>query len=130
MVQNEKVEVVRRAFEAFNSRNLEAMLETVGPEIEFPPVTRVLADKDKPRQGHSGIRTYFRDVSQRWRELRVTALRYVEFGDHVAVYGRVQGHAADGTTVDSPADWIWQVLDRKIVWGCVYAKRDEAPPAV
>jgi ketosteroid isomerase-like protein len=130
MSENENIELVRRAFEAFNARDLEALLEAVHSEIEFLPVTRALANEGRPYRGHDGIRKYFRDVAEVWQELRVTPRTYVELGDHVAAYGRVYGRATDGTVVDSPADWIWTIRDRKILWACVYAKRDEALRAI
>lgn len=126
MSENAKIDFVRRTFEAFNARDLEALLATVHPEIEFLPVTRAVANQGQPYRGHEGIRKYFLDVAEVWQELRVTPRSYVELGDHVAAYGRVYGRAGDGTVVDSPADWIWEIRDGKIVWGCVYTKRDEA----
>jgi ketosteroid isomerase-like protein len=126
MSEDGNVDLVWRAFEAFNERNLDALLEVVHPEIEFLPVTRAMANAGRPYRGLKGIRKYVRDVQQVWLELRVSPRRCLQFGDHVAAYGRVHGRAIDGTIVDSPADWIWKVRDGKLVWGCVYAKRDEA----
>jgi ketosteroid isomerase-like protein len=130
MSESENIDVVRRAFDAFNARDLEALIEAVHPEVEFLPVTRALANQGQPYRGHDGIHKYFQDVAEVWQELRVTPRTFIELGDHVAAYGRVYGRASDGTVVDAPADWIWTIRDSRILWGCVYAKRDEALMAI
>jgi ketosteroid isomerase-like protein len=120
------VGLVRRAFEAFNARDVDALLELVDPAIEFFPVTRMLANNGQPYRGHSGMSRYMRDVEQFWDELEAMPRTFKAAGECVAAYGRVHGRTAAGELLNSPADWIWQVREGVIVWGCVYAKQDEA----
>ena len=124
------VELVQRVFAAFNGRDLEALLLLVDSDVEFYPATRMIANGGRPYRGHSGMRRYLRDVAEIWKQLETTPRSFRSEGDHVAAYGRVRGHIAGGTVVDSPADWILQIRDGKIVWGCVYAKQDEARRAI
>jgi hypothetical protein len=72
------------------------------------------------------MRRYMSDIDQFWDELETLPRTFKAAGQHVAAYGRVRGRAAGGELLDSPADWIWQVRDGTIIWGCVYAKQDEA----
>jgi ketosteroid isomerase-like protein len=123
-------ELARRAFDAFNARDARALIDLFDPEIEFFSVTRALAKRKDPYRGHDGLQLYLRDVAQIWRELEVRPRHYIEGDDHVVVYGRVRGRTASGDLVDSPVDWIWKVRGGRLVWGCVYAKRDAATAVV
>lgn len=125
---SENIEVVSRAFDAFNRRMLSTLLEVVDPEIEFFPVTRVLSKRGGYR-GHDGLKQYFSDIDQIWDSLEVVPLSYRDDGDHVVTYGRVRGRSTKGVTFDTPVDWIWRLREGKIVWGSIYAKRDEHPEA-
>jgi ketosteroid isomerase-like protein len=128
--ESTSADLVRRAFDALNEFDADALISIVDDQIEFFPLTRLFANNGRPYRGHEGMRKYLSDVAELWEELRVEPRRYTVAGDQVAVYGRVCGRSGRGTTVDAPADWIWQVRDGKIVWGCVFGKRDEARRAI
>lgn len=125
-MQSENLDLVQKALEAFGARDFDALLELVHPEMEFFPMTRHLAGRPEPYLGHEGLRLYLDDVAAVWTEMEVVARRFSQGEDHVVVYGRLRGTTAQGMTYDAPADWIWKIRDRKLVWGCMYGKRDAA----
>jgi len=54
--------MVQTLFEAFNRRDVEAVLALCHPELEFISVTAQYANENRPYVGHSGMRRYFDDV--------------------------------------------------------------------
>jgi ketosteroid isomerase-like protein len=120
------IDLVRRAFAAFAERDLEAVLEVVGPDVEFFPPTASIAGHDTPYRGHEGLRQYFEDVARIWEVLEVVPHEYREVGGRVVALGRVYGRGVDGLLVDSPTGWIWTVAGGKIVAGRVYTSRQDA----
>lgn len=120
-----RVDVVRRAFQAFAARDVEEMLPVLDPDVEFLPVTAVILGQGEAYHGHEGMRRYFADVAEVWDELVVTPREFRVVGDHVVATGRVYARGA-GRVVDSPAGWVWIVRDGLIVWGRVFADAEGA----
>jgi ketosteroid isomerase-like protein len=125
-VSEEDLAVVRRAFEAFTQRDVEAVLELVDPAVEFYAPTAEIAGKNTPYRGREGMRRYFEDVARLWEELEVIPREYRQAGDRVVALGRVYARGPDGLVVDAPAGWLWRLRAGKIVSGRVYTSREEA----
>jgi ketosteroid isomerase-like protein len=120
------IELVRRVFEAFTSRDIDAMLELVAPEIEFWGPTASFAREGEAYLGHQGMREYFADVARVWRVLEVVPHDFRDLGDRVLVFGRVYARGEGGYISDSPTQWIWDVSGGRIVSGRVFTNRAEA----
>ena len=103
------IELVRRVFEVFTTRDIEAMLELCAPEIEFWGPTASFAREGQAYVGHEGMRQYFADVARVWRVLEVVPHDFRDLGDRVLVFGRVYARGEGGYISDSPTQWIWAV---------------------
>lgn len=125
-VGEENIELVRRVFDAFRDRDVEAVIEVVDPEVEFYAPTASIAGHAEPYRGHEGMRKYFEDVARIWDVLEVTPHEFREVDDQVIALGRVYGRGVDGLLVDSPTGWICRFSNGKIVEGRVYTSRQEA----
>jgi ketosteroid isomerase-like protein len=121
---------VEQLFQAFNERNLGGILELCDPEVEFLPVTAVLALDGRAYAGHEGIRRYFADVARVWDELKVTAADVREADDAVLVLGRVVAHSKGQGTRDLPAGWVLRLSADRFVYGRVYADPRDAERAL
>lgn len=119
--------LVERMFEAFAARDEDALLEVMGPEIEFFGPTATVLNEGKCYRGHDGIHRYFQDAEALWAELELEPVKYREVGNHVVVLGRVRARARDGLELDTPAAWVWRVDGDRIVWGSAYGDRDAMP---
>jgi ketosteroid isomerase-like protein len=128
----ENVQIVRRVFDAFVRRDVEAALEVMAAEVEFSaPATQALVEKSIAYEGHDGVREYFDDVARVWAELEVFLHEYHEVGDdRILVVGRVRGRGTARHIVDEPAQWAWRIEDEKIVWGHVFTNDEEARRSV
>jgi ketosteroid isomerase-like protein len=122
----ENVLLVRRVFEAFTNRDIQAMLELAAPDMEFWGPTAAFAREGAPYVGHAGMREYFADVASVWRTLEVVPHDFRDLGDRVLVFGRVYARGEGGYITDSPTQWLWGVQDGLIAWGRVFTNRAEA----
>jgi ketosteroid isomerase-like protein len=120
------VALVRKAFEAFAQRDLDALLEIMDPEIEFFAPTAVVANDGRCYRGHEGIERYLHDVGNTWSQLEAIPEKFREVGNHVVALGRVLATARDGLEIESPAAWVWQVSSGRLAWGCAYANPGES----
>jgi ketosteroid isomerase-like protein len=128
-VVTDNVEIVRRAFAAFEQRDAEALVELCSPDVVFEPVTARLAAGGEPYRGHEGMRRYLADVARVWQELRSEPDEYIELGDRVLCTGRVYAWGI-GRVIDAPAGWVWRIRDGRVVEGTVYETRRAAYEAV
>jgi ketosteroid isomerase-like protein len=66
----ENVELIQRAFDTFNRRDLNGFLELMDPEVEFTPYERALEGLGAYR-GHDGVRTWWEEAFAALPEFRV-----------------------------------------------------------
>jgi ketosteroid isomerase-like protein len=125
-----KTDLVRRMFDAFAQRDVESMLEVIGPEVEFYAPTAELANEGRPYVGHDGIRQYLADVERIWQELDVMPSEFREVDEHVIAFGRVYGRGEGGYIQDSPAQWVIEVRGERIVRIEVFTNRSAALAAL
>jgi ketosteroid isomerase-like protein len=123
------VDLARRAFAAFDARDIAAALAVMHEDVEFLPVTANLTTGGVPYRGHEGIARYIEDVERVWDDLRAYPDEFRDVGDSVVALGRVRARGG-GMIIDRPTGWVWRIRDRKIAWGRVYASHEEALAAV
>lgn len=114
------VDIVRRAFAAFEQRDPELIVAIARPDIVFEPVTARIAAGGAPYRGHDGLRRYMEDVARVWQELRPSPDTFYERENGIVVAtGRVYAWGA-GRVVDAPAGWLWRVEDGLLAYGRVF----------
>jgi ketosteroid isomerase-like protein len=121
------VATTRRMFEAFSRRDVPALLELCAEDVEFLPVTAMVAADGEPYRGHEGITRYVADVARVWEELTVEPTEFHRAGaDTVVAVGRVYAWGV-GRVIDAPVGWLWRFgPDGKAVYGRVYENRADA----
>jgi ketosteroid isomerase-like protein len=125
-VSEENVEVVKRWVDAFNRRDLDALMETVIPDFAFLPAMAGTIDGNS-FQGREGMKAYFVDVDSAWEELRVIYDEYRDLGDRVLALGRVEGRGrGSGAVVDTPQAAVVDFRDGKISSARSYLDHNEA----
>jgi len=120
----ENVAVIRRVFDAFAKRDIDAMLELLDPDVLFEPAP-TFARPHRSYIGHSGMRQYFDDVADTWERLEVNIQEYRSAGSYVLAFGRIYA-AGGGSVADDPASFAWRLEGGKVVWGKVFRRRGEA----
>jgi ketosteroid isomerase-like protein len=125
-MSEENVERAYQAADAFNRRDLDALLALCDPNIEFHSRLTEL-EGGRPYRGHDGIRSW-------WESLFAISLDFSseiedvrEAGDTTVVRVRQRGH---GLGSDAPIDQThWMVTKwrhKKGVWCRIYLSEAEA----
>jgi ketosteroid isomerase-like protein len=119
----EDVEIVRAVLRAYVDHDVPRVLEALDPAVELYPIRAVF--EGTPYRGHEGFRRFIADMREDWRESTIEADEVRDMGGgRVLVAGRFRGQGASGVEVDTPAVWVCEVRDGKIVRLRFYA--DEA----
>jgi ketosteroid isomerase-like protein len=84
------VEVVRRLFEQYASRGVEAALEVMDEDIVIVIPPEVSAEPDTYR-GHEGARRYFAGFEGMLEDVRYEAFEVIPEGEHVLARARLAG---------------------------------------
>jgi ketosteroid isomerase-like protein len=126
-VDDPLVEHTRQIFERFSRRDVAGLVELCDPDVEFLPVTAMVAAGGKPYVGHEGIRRYMADAAEIWEELVVEPSEFHRSGaDTVVVAGRAYAWGI-GRVIDAPVAWLWRFSPEGLaVYGRVYESRREA----
>jgi ketosteroid isomerase-like protein len=90
-MSEENVELVRRAFEAFNRRDLATMLALADEEIV---VESRLAAMEGGYHGHQGVRRWWEDALDVLPDYEVEVDEVRDFGDVTLARLRARGHGA------------------------------------
>jgi ketosteroid isomerase-like protein len=126
-VDDPLVEATRRIFETFSRRDVAGLLALCDPDVEFLPVTAMVAAEGKPYRGHEGISRYLADIARVWAELTVEPLEFHRAGeDTVVTVGRVYAWGV-GRVIDAPVGWVWRFSPAGLaIYGRVYDSRGAA----
>jgi SnoaL-like protein len=124
-VSQENVELHRRAVEAFNAHEVEALIALCAPSIE---AHSVFAAVGAVYHGFDGLRKFFRDARDAWGdEIRIEPEAYFDLGESTLAFLLLHGHGRQsGAEVTMP-------VAQEVRWRrglCVYFKshadRDDA----
>jgi uncharacterized protein len=128
-MSRENVEVIRRAIEAFNRRDLDGWLQDLHPDAE--------ADWSESPGVHAGvyrgrgeIRRFWAEWLDLFEEIVARPEAFIDAGEHVVVPFRIYLRGRDGIEVDARGASVLRLRDGKIVHGKLYLSQSEALEAV
>lgn len=129
-MSHENEQIVRRAFEAFNSEDIERILALTHADFEAVVPPELSAEPDTYR-GHDGIRRYFESFQFAMAEIRFQPQRFREVGQSVVVVATVRARGRQtGIPVEQQLAQVWTVRDGKVIAIRTYASLAEALGAV
>ena len=124
-MSEENVEIVRRGFEIWKSRDLSEVPDLTHPDFVLD-LSRNIFNPDLYR-GTDGIRLFFERVDEMWGELEVNAEEIIDGDDRVVVASRLQGVGRDGVEANMLVFQVWEFRDGKVVrLTGGFRERDEA----
>ena len=88
----ENVEIVRRAYEAFNRGGVERILEFLDPEIEWRAWEEI-ARAPRVYHGHDGVREVLGVYEENFDEIRAEPHEFIDAGEQTVVPFRLTGKA-------------------------------------
>jgi ketosteroid isomerase-like protein len=125
-MSEENVELVHRAHDAFNRRDLDAFLAFMDPGVEL--TTRFMELEGAPYyRGHDGVREWWRTLFGIFPDFSTEVLDVRDLGACVIAAVRVRGHGVEG---GAPFEEVlWQACELrhgKATWWRNFASEAEA----
>ena len=122
-MSEENVEIVRRAIEAFQHDDEEAMLSTVHPGIEWYPIE----EGHSLSRGHEAAMRVRRSWLENWEGHQMDVEEMKDGADSVVACLHLTGRGKmSGVEVDLRVYMHYKLRDGKIVYVYEYAERGEA----
>jgi ketosteroid isomerase-like protein len=108
--------LIRRAYEAFGSRDVPALLETLAPDVEWiHPDGMAAYGLGGTKHGHAGVKEFLSHVPNVLGGMRLEPHEYVQSGDRVVVFGTRQVTSRSGRTETLSFVHSWTLSDGKAV---------------
>jgi len=93
--QPSNTELAKRGYDAWNDDDLEALLATCHPEVEYH-TSGVFPGLEPVYRGREGFRRWWDAFHEPWRQIKVIPERIAERPDGVAVLIRFEGTGRQG----------------------------------
>jgi ketosteroid isomerase-like protein len=116
-VSAENVESFKRAVEAFNRRDVEALLQELEPKVEWhPALERLLGGEATVYRGHEGVRELLRNTDEALGEIFVEFSKIQDLGDQIVAIGRLRTRGKEsGAETESPVGYVAKLRDGKTI---------------
>jgi ketosteroid isomerase-like protein len=127
-MSEENVEMVRRALEAYNRRDIEAVLEIHDPDVEWHPALQALLGGEATvYRGHEGVREFLRDLDEAFAELQIVIADTRDLGDQVVAIGHAHGRGREsGAETETPIGYLVDFRNGKVTRVLSYLDPTEA----
>jgi len=124
-VSEQNVELHRRILEAFNRRDIEAMIACLDPSIEYHPVLSAVGMA--VYHGHEGMRSWFGQLDDVWEALRCEPEAYFDLGEQTLLFYVLHGRGRQsGAEVAITGAQVCRWRDGLGVYAKQYAHREDA----
>jgi len=125
-VSEQNIELLRRASEAFNARDIEAFIALSDPSIEWN--SQMTVPGGAVYHGHDGLRQYFRDMEDAWGdELRAEPEAYFDLGEQTLLFYVLRGRGRQsGAEVAMPLAAVARWRDGLCAYWKAYFHREDA----
>jgi ketosteroid isomerase-like protein len=111
--------------EAFLRHDIEPLLETSHPEIEWYPFSAQV-EGDVAYHGHEGVRRWWANMTATFEEFEASLDEVRDKGDIVLALGRLRARFRSGITLDTEVGWVFRFRNALAVWGRAYQSHAEA----
>ena len=127
-MSGENVETFKRAVEAANNRDLDALLKELHPEVKWhPAMSALLGGSETVFLGHNGIRSWFREATEALPETEFEFPDIRDLGDRVVALGRLRARGkVSGAETESPFAYVADLEDGTMVEVRAYRDHREA----
>jgi ketosteroid isomerase-like protein len=114
-MSEENADQARRGYDAFNRRDLDALLALMDPEVVF--TTRFAQMEGIQYRGHDGVREWWEDLLAILPDISIQVLGMRDLGDHEVATLRLRGHGVDSGVPFEETLWaVSEWRHGKVVW--------------
>jgi ketosteroid isomerase-like protein len=115
-MSQENVEAFKRATEAFNRGDIEALLEELDPEVEWHPILLAsVVGTVAVYRGHEGVREMRRDTDQAFH-IQVEYPEIRDLGDRLVANGHVRAVGkGSGAVTESPICYVVEYRNARAI---------------
>ena len=124
-MSQENVEVFHQGMDAFLRHDIEPLLETSHPEIEWYPFSAQV-EGDVAYQGHEGVRRWWANLNATFDEFEASIDDVRDEDETVVALGRLRARFRSGITLDTEMGWVFRFRDGLVVWGRAFQSHTEA----
>lgn len=116
-MSQENVEIVRRVSDAYNRRDVEAMLDELHPEIEWHPWLQIqIGGEATVYRGHEGVRKGIRELEEAFSEIQSEPAEIRDLGERAIAIGHLRGRGNEsGVITESAIAWIVDFKSGKVI---------------
>jgi ketosteroid isomerase-like protein len=114
-MSQQDVQTVRSAYDAFNRKDIAAVLALYDSKIEWIEAGGGRAPAGTFRGPQSVANDVFATVPQNFDDFRAEPEQFIDAGEHVVVVGRFRGKALSGATLDAPFVHVNRMRNGKVV---------------
>jgi ketosteroid isomerase-like protein len=124
----DNVEIVRRAHQALNAGEIDALVALCDPSFRLDMADRVF--NPAVYHGHEGIRAFYTEVMDVWQSFTWELTDVEERGDLIVVSLESIGKArGSGLELDRRSAMVWHVVDGRAMSLTFYRDPEEARAA-
>ena len=127
-MSRENVELVHKAFDAFNRRDVDGLLKHLDAGIEWIPFRSAL--EGTTYRGHEGVRQNLVETFEDWECVRMDPYEVREVGDQLVVLGRIAAKVKDGPSAEVRVAWLVRLRGDKAIRFEVCLDQQQALEAV
>ena len=109
------VQAVRGGYDAFNRKDIPAVLDLYDEQIEWIEAGGGRAPEGTFRGTQSVAKEVFATVPQNFDDFRAEPEQFIDASGHVVAVGRFRGRAKNGTTLDAPFVHVYRMRNGKVV---------------
>ena len=127
-MSQENVEIVRRVSDAYNRRDVGAMLDDLHPEIEWHPWLQIqFGGGATVYRGHQAVRKGIRELEEAFSEIEAEQTEIRDLGERVVAIGRLRGRGKESDAMtESALAWIVEFKSGKVIRVREYRDHEEA----
>jgi ketosteroid isomerase-like protein len=131
-MSQENVELVRRAYEAWNRGDIDAVVQFAAPDGEYRPASLAVIPPgmDAVYFGRDGFARFARDFVDLWDEFSIEPEHVIDRGDKVVALVRLRGVGRGGVSVEAPLAHVITLRDGLCVRLDSYPDRQKAFKAI
>jgi uncharacterized protein len=128
-MSEENVEIVRRAYEAFNRGDRDGAVADVAPNAEYIPSEAF--PESRVRRGPEDVKNFMSWLWDEFEDARLDTHEFIDLGDEAFVSTTIRGRGKQSGAEASWDVWhIWEIGGDKVIRCQAFMSEDQAREAV